>query len=496
MPDDAPTRAATPRRTKLLIAVLAVAVAALALCLNRDLNGDLYLLLFSGRYIAHHGPVAHDPFPTIEHGQQWLNQQWLSEVVFYGTERVVGIRALTVLYAMLIALPLGVLLVAIRGRGMIAMLLVTAFYVPGVLAIIHPRAAGFTLLLFSILVVLILHALATGDGRNAADTWSKVHRRRPRGRLWTLALLPPLLALWANLHGGFIAGLLLVALVAAGLAIDRWRGMTQAGSTLVLLLAAAGLLSALAVTFATPLGTAIWSYVASFRNPALKLASTEWQPATASAAAMAYVAVAGVAALLIWSSAPRPRAVMPALAGFGFVAFAAASMRNQVFVAPALAFVIGSSAPERLAAPSRSLTAAAAAAAAGALIAYGLLGPPNAHRVGNAAVRYAIEHPPSRGRIVAYAGPSSYILWRAPRIPVVIDGWLEHFSAAELRANFGILHGARPNPMPYVRRVNAGAVIAYIPQAIRRLERHGFEARRSGPYGTYLVRSRRGNRGT
>jgi ribosomal protein L34 len=106
-------------------------------------------------------------------------------------------------------------------------------------------------------------------------------------------------------------------------------------------------------------------------------------------------------------------------------------------------------------------------------------------------VQYAIKHPPERGRIVAYAGPSSYMLWRAPDTPVVINGWLEHFTEAELRANFGILHGSRADPTPYVKRLDAGAVIAYIPKAIERLEAHGFVAKLSSPDGTYLVRDRR-----
>jgi hypothetical protein len=105
---------------------------------------------------------------------------------------------------------------------------------------------------------------------------------------------------------------------------------------------------------------------------------------------------------------------------------------------------------------------------------------------------YAIKHPPPSGRIVAYAGPSSYMLWRAPDTPVAIDGWLEHFTEEELRANFGILHGSLRDPTPYVRRLDAGAVVAYIPKAIARLERHGFVAKVRGPYGTYLVRKQAG----
>jgi hypothetical protein len=466
-------------RTKLLIAALALLVAAIALCLNRDLNGDLYLLLFSGRYVAHHGPVGYDPFPTVEHGREWLNQQWLSEVGFYGAERVVGTTGITVLYALLLGLPLALLLAAIRRKGTMAMIAVVALYVPGIGAIIHPRAAGFTLLLFSALVVAILG----GWGPRAAPG---------RRSTWVLALivLPALFALWANLHGGFIAGLLLVGLVTVGLAIDHRRALAGPPGGAILLLGAGGLLGAAAATFATPLGPDIWGYIASFRNPALKLASTEWEPVTHSPAAIAYlVAAAGVAAWMWWSER-RPRRAMPALVSLGFLAFAVGSMRNLIFVAPALAFGIAWSAPDRLAAPSRLVVGAAAAAAAGALIVYGFLGAPNADRVGNPAIQYAIKHPPPRGRIVAYAGPSSYMLWRAPDARVAIDGWLEHFTEEELRANFGILHGSRRDPTPYVRRLDAGAVVAYIPKAIERLERHGFVAKVRGPYGTYLVRKR------
>jgi len=479
MPDDATMRPATPLQTKFLIAILALGVAAIALCLNRDLNGDLYLLLFSGRYVAHHGPVGTDPFPTIEHGRQWLNQQWLSEVGFYGAERVVGTTSITILYALLIGIPLALVLAAIRRKGTIRMLAVAALYLPGTLAIIHPRAAGFTLLLFAVLVLVLLAGLRLDRDADA----------RARPPLWVLAAIPLLFALWANLHGGFIAGLLLIGAVTVGLWIDGRRGHVTVPGAHIGLLAGAGVLAAVAATFATPLGTDIWSYILSFRNPALKLASTEWEPVTHSVAAAAFVVVAAAVAAWTWWSAPRPRRVMPALVAAGFVLFAASSMRNLIFVAPVLAFQIACSLSDRAEAPSRVLLALAGSAAVAAVVVYGVaLGPPNSDRVGNPAVQYAIQHPPKRGRIVAYAGPSSYMLWRAPDTPVVIDGWLEHFTEDELRDNFDLLHGSLANPIPAVRRLHADAVIAYIPEAIDRLKAHGFTARVSGPYGTYLVR--------
>ena len=59
----------------------------------------------------------------------------------------------------------------------------------------------------------------------------------------------------------------------------------------------------------------------------------------------------------------------------------------------------------------------------------------------------------------------SYILWRSPRTPVVIDGWLEHFSAGQLRVNYGLLRGWHHDPSRIVRRFRVGAVIAHLPQA-------------------------------
>ena len=66
-----------------LIGALIALVGALALCLDRVHNGDFYLSLTSGRFIAEHGFATHDPFSTVSQGGTWLNQQWLSELTFF-----------------------------------------------------------------------------------------------------------------------------------------------------------------------------------------------------------------------------------------------------------------------------------------------------------------------------------------------------------------------------------------------------------------------------
>jgi hypothetical protein len=180
---------------------------------------------------------------------------------------------------------------------------------------------------------------------------------------------------------------------------------------------------------------------------------------------------------------------MPLLVVGGFVAFAALSMRNLIFVAPALAFQIACSTPDRNTALPRLPIAIAGVAAIAAVVTYAaFLGPARNDAAGYSAVRYALKHPPKHGRIAAYAGASSYALWRSPSTPVVIDGWLEHFRPGELRGNYGILRGWHENPTPDVKRLHVGAVIAHLPGAIRTLEAHGFVVKYEDAHGAYLVR--------
>lgn len=471
-----------PARTRLLIACLTLLVAALALCVDRARNGDLYLQLFTGRFITEHGLVSHDPFPTIGQGRPWLNQQWLSELGFYAAAKSVGITGVTVLYAALIAAPLALVLSSLRRKGAGMLLAAAALYFPGLLAIIHPRPAGFTLLAFSALVVIILAAWRpqAPGGTN------------PRRVRWAVVAIPALFVLWGNLHAGFVAGLLLIALVSVGLIADERRRLVADALTRhrVALLGVSGLLGAAAVTLATPLGGDIWSYVLSFRDPAISLASKEWEPAFQSPWAIAYLAVVALFSGWLWWRSPSPRRLMPALVVAGFVVFAALSIRNLIFVAPAVAFQIACSAPDRVGPIRRLPVVVPAVAAVAAVMTYvAVLGPAGKDAVAYPAVRYALHHPPKHGRIVAYAGAASYILWRSPRTPVVIDGWLENFHAAELRGNYGILRGWwNGNPTRSVRRLNVGAVIAHLPGAIQALENHGFVVEYAGPGGAYLVR--------
>ncbi len=477
-------RPLTSRSTLALIGALFALVAALALCLDRFHNGDFYLSLVSGRLIAQHGFVDHYPFATIAKGGTWLNQQWLSELAFFRISQVLGPTGLTILYAFLITAPLALLLWLCRRKGWHMLVAVAAFYFPGLLAVIHPRAAGFTVVIFSLLVALV------------AVVWSGRARSDPgrRPRWWVGVAIVALFALWANLHGGFIAGLLLLCLVTMGFAIDHWRGVPgNLPLSRIAALGAIGVLAAAAVTFGTPLGAAIWSYLLSFQNQAISLASTEWQSALDDPLALLYLVLASAFAAWMWVSSPRPRRATTLLVTAGFLVFAGYSIRNIVFVGPVLALQVVWTAPNRSQGPIRLPVAlAGSVAAAAALVWAAVLGPARDDpTLGFPVADYAIAHPPEKGRIVTYAGVGSYINWRSPHTRVVLNGWLEHFTPQELSDNYGVLRNGTPDLRAALRRLKAGAVIAHVHSAIVALEAAGFEPVYSTPQGTYLVRAGR-----
>ncbi len=471
----------TLSHTGALIGALTLLVAALMLSLDGTRDGDLYLQLASGRFISAHGLAAVDPFNTIAHGEPWLNQQWLTELLGYEISSLVGVTGLTVLYAGLLAAPMGLLLWLCRRKGVWMMLALTVLYCPGLWVIVHPRAAGFSLLGFSLLVTILVLV------------WLRRRPDPPRlARMrWAMPVIIAVFALWANLHGGFVAGLILIAVATCGLALERRLGMASAiGAPRIALLALTGALAAATVLVATPLGGELVSYLASFNNPAISLVSSEWRPALQSPLALAYLAIAAAFATWLWVRAADSRSPATALIVLAFLVMALVSLRNIVFVGPVLALAIASLAPDRPLRIPRALIGLAAAAAAGVALVWAIaVGPArNEPLLESRLIGYALAHPPRNGHIATYAGVGSYMLWRSADAPVVLDGWLEHFSPAELRDTYAVLDGRAREPMRYVRQLRIGAVIADRHRAIDILRKNGFAVEFRTRAGDYLVK--------
>jgi hypothetical protein len=325
-----------------------------------------------------------------------------------------------------------------------------------------------------------------------AITMAILERRRG---LWALIAV---FLLWANLHGGFVGGLLLIALVGAGTLLEQARARRAAaepqpswrrGLRPLALIGLTGLAAA-GATFATPLGPKVWEYVLSFRNPAISVATQEWEPAVQSPPILIYVLVAGAFTAWLWHNSPRPRPITPLVVAVGFLALTLYSQRNVALLGPVMLYLIALCAPDRAQAAQRRspvVVVGLAAVAATAVWAFALGPAQPAPYLKPRLVDAVLRHPPQAGRIAAVAGVGSYLLWRAARTPVVINGWLEHYTSNELRGAYAVL---RPTPasLRYIKAWKVDGVITRSSRTVSWLRAHGFRVVAATSEGTYLER--------
>jgi hypothetical protein len=147
--------------------------------------------------LAHGGWLHDDPFTEPRDGlaRQWLTNQWLGEIPFWLGERWAGLEGIAAVAALIIAFTM---------RCLYRMLLRDGCPWPVAAFWTSQAAMGVSCSwvarpnLFTLLLVLITSRLCVlfHEGRCSR-----------RATLWLL----PLFAIWANVHGGFLAGFILLA---------------------------------------------------------------------------------------------------------------------------------------------------------------------------------------------------------------------------------------------------------------------------------------------
>jgi hypothetical protein len=164
---------------------------------SRLLNDpDTYWQIVLGDWIVAHGQVPHaDTFSATLAGTPWISSQWLAQVLFAQAYAVAGWAGVVVLSATAIATAQGLLTRFLLDRLAVAPALVMG--VGGfVLASPHLVARAHVLAL-PVMVAWIAGLIRALDERRAPPF-----------------VLLPLIALWANLHGGFTFGIFFIAPVA------------------------------------------------------------------------------------------------------------------------------------------------------------------------------------------------------------------------------------------------------------------------------------------
>lgn len=209
---------------------------------------DFWWHLETGRWIVtNHMLPARDLYTFTVPGHPWMDHEWLSEVLMWLGYQVGGMALLSIAFAIVTWLGVLFLFLAADGRrrpqvvvGLgLGLAMVAGF------PIWSPRTQEVTFALSCLVVLWVQRFVA--------------------GRSKALRFLPLVIALWANLHSGFVIAFVILGVAASSEAVHwivgirRHRDEALEHRSRLVELAAIGLLSAVAV-LATPNGFKLWLY--------------------------------------------------------------------------------------------------------------------------------------------------------------------------------------------------------------------------------------------
>lgn len=207
-------QAAPSLRALLPVWVGAAIYAMFVLAGNRLLlDPDTLWQITVGQWIIDHRAVpTEDVYSFTMHGQPWISTQWLAQVMYAAAFALAGWAGPVVLAATAIATTFALLARFVSRRLPESATLVS---VAAALALTVPHAFARPHVLALPLLVAWAAGLTGAADRREAPSW------------WLL----PVMTLWANIHGGFVFGLVLTG----GLALDAiWKADASAQKKLLL----------------------------------------------------------------------------------------------------------------------------------------------------------------------------------------------------------------------------------------------------------------------
>jgi hypothetical protein len=228
-------------------------------------QNDTWWNLAAGRRIAEtHAIELVDHFSWTAAGRYWSNHEWLSQVVFYAAYAAGGMPLLTLCGVVLIVVTLGLVWHSMSGPPLLRALLLLS---SGTFLVTEwsLRPKLFTLCAMALTLRLL-------QGRRFA---------------W----LPPVFALWANLHGAVALGVVAMTFACLESLVHERSRLPRLALTSVLCVAA---------TACTPLGLSLFDdVVLSLRRPDYRYIS-EWQPAGTAGWTVGFFVLATLLAILVF----------------------------------------------------------------------------------------------------------------------------------------------------------------------------------------------------
>ena len=415
---------------------LAMIFAAIAvLPFVHRVDNDFWWHLRTGQIIVTSGIPMHDPFSWTMAGRPWVAHEWLSEAIIYVVESMFGYAGNVLLFdgvtfaAMLLMFSLGRRAGA-GTRPLVALTLLSGAVLRMFLTV---RPQLFSWLLFAVVLALIEeHDAGRPDGPSG------------KSRVW---LLPPLFALWANLHLGVFYGLMLLGCWVAARAWERWRGDAGVDLRAPLAVTAACIIA----VSANPHGPALLLYPLRYLldGHAANAAVAEWQRPDPINIFHWPIFLAALLLVLAVVSRTRPRPFL-VLVALATAALSMEAVRNAPFAALVVVPIAGGAMARRWrgasSAADSSVRTPLAAAIALPLLVVALVVPaalafgdgalslwtPSAHDYPAAGTAYVRDHLAGRRLLGDYNAAGYEIDKLYPGTKVFIDGRTDFYGNALL----------------------------------------------------------------
>ena len=402
---------------------LSAGVYVLSLVYGSGLLGDsdTYWQIAVGQWILDHGTLPRvDVYSFSKLGEPWISSSWLAQILYAVSYNLAGWAGPVVVAAASIAAAFGLLAHILERR-------IPAAYAVLVALVAMALSASHFLARPHVLVMPVMVAWTYG--------LMTASERRQSPSFWLL----PLIALWANLHGGFVFGLVL----AGAFAIDAlWNAEPWQRKPLALRWAAFGL-AALAACCFTPYG---WESILASRKildlGVLLRIISEWAPADFSQLSLFELTILALIAGVLYRgvrlSPPRIALML------GLLHMALSHGRNLEIFALLLPIVLLTPVSQHFAlqpSPSGRMTFVSAAMLAVALgistwaLAAHRIYSPLKSKAPAAAVEIIKAH--NLRRVLNDRAFGGYLIWR--QMPVFIDGRAELYGEKFTMAYYNAL---------------------------------------------------------
>lgn len=273
-------------RAAYIIGALFVMLVAVLLCLVPKPENDLFFILRIGGDMVHAHRLPHaDTYSWTNYGTRWDVPEWGAFALYAIAYQCGGFFGTWLVLAFLTASA--TLLLFVWLSRWVGAWGATAFTLLAVLAAgnsLQERPYAFTYPLLVLGLILLM----------------RERRRYPCALLW----LPPLCAVWTNLHQGVVAFVLLLVAFALGDGLMALRRPFHARRARLTLATAAG--CALAALLSPYGGHVYGNVLLTLRDPTLMSGVTEWNPITVLPPAQ-WLPFALLAVLVFAAYAASPR---------------------------------------------------------------------------------------------------------------------------------------------------------------------------------------------